>query len=55
MPENLGAAQAIYYDVKALRWACDYIEKKQIQAPIIYILASRIGPFEGKMFVEHTN
>ena len=48
VPEKIGAAQAIYYDIKALRWACDYIEKKQIQAPIIYILASRIGPFEGK-------
>ena len=48
VPEKIGAAQAIYYDIKALGWACDYIEKNQIQAPIIYILASRIGPFEGK-------
>lgn len=51
VPEKLGSAQAIYYDVKALEWACDYIEKNHIQNPIVYILASRIGPFE-KRYVD---
>lgn len=51
VPEKIGAAQAIYYDIKALRWACDYIEKNYIKNPIVYILASRIGPFE-KSFVQ---
>lgn len=51
VPEKLGSAQAIYYDVKALAWACDYIEKNHIQNPIVYILASRIGPFE-KRYVD---
>ena len=42
---NIGPAQAIYYDVKALNECCDYIEKNNIENPIIYILACRIGPF----------
>ena len=46
VPEKIGAAQAIYYDIKALKWACEYIERDHIQNPIVYILASRIGPFE---------
>lgn len=48
VPEKLGSAQAIYYDIKALKWACDYIERNHINNPIVYILASRIGPFEKK-------
>lgn len=46
--EKIGSAQAIYYDIKALEWACDHIEKNHIENPIVYILASRIGPFERK-------
>lgn len=42
---NIGPAQAIYYDVAALKHCCDYIKKHQIKTPIIYILACRIGPF----------
>jgi Glycosyltransferase len=42
---NIGAAQAIYYDVAALKRCCDYIEKNKIEHPIVYILACRIGPF----------
>lgn len=41
---NIGAAQAIYYDIKALIECCKYIEKNQINQPIIYIMACRIGP-----------
>ena len=42
---NIGPAQAIYYDVVALKQCCDYIEKKHIKHPIVYIMACRIGPF----------
>ena len=42
---NIGPAQAIYYDVMALKKCCSYIEENQIEAPIIYILTCRIGPF----------
>ena len=48
VPEKLGNAQAIFYDIKALKWCCNYIEKNHIEEPIVYILASRIGPFEKK-------
>jgi len=44
---NIGAAVAIYYDIAALRYCCDYIKKNQIENPIVYILACRIGPFAG--------
>lgn len=42
---NIGPAQAIYYDVKALSMCCKYIKENNINNPIIYILACRIGPF----------
>lgn len=42
---NIGAAQAVYYDIAALRYCLRYIKKNQIANPIIYILACRIGPF----------
>lgn len=42
---NIGPAQAIYYDVAALKNCCKYIKKHNIQNPIVYILACRIGPF----------
>lgn len=42
---NIGPAQAIWYDVAALAACCSYIEKNRIPAPIVYILACRIGPF----------
>lgn len=42
---NIGPAQAIYYDVMALKESCKYIENNNIERPIIYILACRIGPF----------
>ena len=48
IPEWLGSAQAIYYDINAFKWVCDHIERNQIERPIVYILASRIGPFERK-------
>ena len=42
---NIGAAQAIYYDVLALNKCCKHIKKNRIKNPIVYILACRIGPF----------
>lgn len=42
---NIGSAQAIYYDVAALANCCRYIKEHNIQNPIVYILACRIGPF----------
>lgn len=48
---NIGPAQAIYYDVKALSMCCKYIKKNNVTNPIVYILACRIGPFM-KFFVK---
>lgn len=42
---NVGPAQAIYYDVAALNHCVKYIKQHNIQHPIVYILACRIGPF----------
>lgn len=44
MPK-IGPAQAIYYDVVALKRCCEIIKKEKIEHPIIYIMACRIGPF----------
>lgn len=45
---NIGSAQAIYYDVAALKYCCRYIKENNIVKPIVYILACRIGPFMAK-------
>ena len=42
---QIGPAQAIYYDVAALKACCDHIKKNHIPHPIVYIMACRIGPF----------
>lgn len=42
---NIGSAQAVYYDVAALGFCCNYIKKNKIRHAIIYVLACRIGPF----------
>ena len=42
---QIGAAQAIYYDVKALSEACKLKKREQLKNPIVYIMACRIGPF----------
>ena len=44
---SLGAAKAVFYDLAALRYCLRYIEKNNIEHPIIYVLACRIGPFIG--------
>lgn len=48
VPEKLGPAQAIYYDLAALDYGIDYCKQHEIEAPIFYILACRIGPFMKK-------
>lgn len=45
IPTKLGPAQAIYYDVAALKKCCEIIRELQIKNPIVYIMACRIGPF----------
>lgn len=45
IPERIGPAQAIYYDVAALKECCKIIRKEKIEHPIVYIMAFRIGPF----------
>lgn len=42
---NIGAAQAIYYDVKALEYCIYDITKNHVENAIVYVLACRIGPF----------
>ena len=49
---QIGAAQAIYYDVAALRECCKYIKKNNIEKPIVYIMACRIGPFAKHFYKE---
>lgn len=46
--EKLGPAQAIYYDIAALKECIRQIKAQQIVHPIVYVLACRIGPFIGK-------
>ena len=41
---DIGAAQAIYYDLASLEECCRYIKKHHIPHPIVYILACRVGP-----------
>ncbi len=42
---DVGPAQAIWYDVAALSRCLSYIEENNIEHPIVYVLACRIGPF----------
>lgn len=46
---NIGAAKAIYYDIKAFQYCVDYIKEHDCEYAIIYILACRIGPFFGRL------
>ncbi|MBR0173614.1 MAG: DUF1972 domain-containing protein [Lachnospiraceae bacterium] len=45
---EIGAAQAIDYDLKALSRVCKHIETNRVSNPVVYILACRIGPFENR-------
>lgn len=48
IPEKLGPAQAIYYDIMALKKSIEQVKNSKIKRPIFYILACRIGPFINK-------
>ena len=50
VPEKLGPAQAIYYDVAALKECCKIIKEQRIKHPIVYIMACRIGPFMKRFY-----
>ena len=52
VPEKLGPAQAVYYDIAALKECCRIIRKEKIAHPIIYIMACRIGPFIKNFYVK---
>lgn len=41
----VGAAKAIFYDLDALKYCIEHIERNRIEHPIVYVLACRIGPF----------
>ena len=45
VPQKLGAAGAIYYDILALKKCCSMIREQKIKNPGIYIMACRIGLF----------
>jgi rhamnosyltransferase len=45
VPEWMKSAQALYYDVEAIKYSLAYIKSHRIEHPIIYILACRIGPW----------
>ena len=49
---QIGPAQAVYYDVTALKVCCEHIKKNRIPHPIVYIMACRIGPFAGHFYHE---
>jgi rhamnosyltransferase len=42
---SIGSARAVLYDILSLKESINYIERKNINNCIIYILACRIGPF----------
>lgn len=46
---QVGAAQAILYDLQALSHCIRYARENKIENPIFYVLACRIGPFFGSM------
>jgi rhamnosyltransferase len=45
---DIGSAQAIGYDCRAIEQSLKYIKLYDIQHPILYILACRIGPWIGR-------
>lgn len=43
----LGSAQAVFYDIAALRYCIGYVKKHGIKDFVVYVLSSRIGPLMG--------
>lgn len=50
VPEWMGSAQAIYYDLVSVIKSYKYIKNREIKNATVYILACRIGPFAGILF-----
>lgn len=46
---NIGPAKAVYYDIAAFKECIKYIKNNNINNPIVYVLACRIGPFIGSL------
>lgn len=46
---NIGSAKAVYYDIAAFKECLQYIRKNNINSPVVYVLACRIGPFIGHL------
>ncbi len=42
---HIGPAQAVYYDLAALKYCCAYMKEHSISNAVVYIMACRIGPF----------
>lgn len=47
---QIGPAQAIYYDVAALKACCKYIKEHRIKNPIVYIMAYIVIPMHGLLW-----
>lgn len=47
--KKMGSARAIFYDIDAIKWSLAYVKRNNIEHPIFYILACRIGPFIGSL------
>lgn len=45
VPEYMGSAQAIFYDIASIQAVCKHIKDNNIENPVVYILTCRIGPF----------
>lgn len=44
---KIGPARAVWYDIAAFSYCLKYLKKHPTEAPVIYVLACRIGPFAG--------
>lgn len=45
VPEKIGPAKAVYYDIMAIKKCLEIISESKIAHPIVYVMACRIGPF----------
>lgn len=46
---HIGPAKAVYYDLAAFRRCLRMIREGHMEAPVVYVLACRIGPFVGRL------
>ena len=47
---DVGAAQAIVYDIKALDYCIRYIKQNHISHAVVYIMACRVGPWIARYY-----